>query len=178
MGVPRRPGGRRRRPDLPDAADHHDPGRLRRPAAVHGGFAPLVRDSTVFVLPLRPDELERAILHPAGRAGVALEPGLVSRIVTDVSDEPGGLPLLQYALAELYEHRAGGTMTMAAYEAMGGAGGALAARAEQLFQAADEPDRRRIRDFFTRLAGLGEGREDVRRASPGSNWAPTLPRRR
>src|SRR3712207_8285615 len=52
---------------------------------------------------------------PAARAGVALEPGLVSQIVSDVSSEPGALPLLQYALTELFEGRSGNTMTLEAY---------------------------------------------------------------
>ena len=39
------------------------------------------------------------------RAGVELEQGLLAEIVADVLDEPGALPLLQYALTELFDRR-------------------------------------------------------------------------
>ena len=38
-------------------------------------------------------------VEPARRVGVRLEEELVSAIVADVGDQPGALPLLQYALA-------------------------------------------------------------------------------
>ena len=49
------------------------------------------------------DSLELAINEPARRVGLELEPGLVATMVRDVAGEPGGLPLLQYALTELVE---------------------------------------------------------------------------
>jgi hypothetical protein len=41
-------------------------------------------------------------------------------MVADVTDEPGALPLLQYALTELYERREGSALTREAYGAIGG----------------------------------------------------------
>ena len=67
----------------------------------HGSFARLIEHSVVNVTALAPDELERAITEPAAATGCEFEPGLVSEIVADVADEPGALPLLQYALTEL-----------------------------------------------------------------------------
>src|SRR4030095_13968315 len=51
------------------------------------------------------DELAEAIERPARRIGVRYERGLVSQIVADVRDQPGALPLLQYALTELFAGR-------------------------------------------------------------------------
>src|SRR5262249_12449895 len=62
-------------------ADFYD-----RPLA-YRGFADLLRDRVETVLPLSPDELERAITGPAESVGVDLEPGLLARIVADVVDE-------------------------------------------------------------------------------------------
>ena len=59
------------------------------------------------VLPFTPDELERAIVGPAERVGAEWEPGLVADIMHDVGDQPGALPLLQYALTGLFEKRDG-----------------------------------------------------------------------
>ena len=59
------------------------------------------------LLPLSAEELERAIVKPAQQVGVALEPGLAATIIEDVNYRPGNLPLLQYALTELFDQRAG-----------------------------------------------------------------------
>jgi DNA-binding SARP family transcriptional activator/WD40 repeat protein len=122
-------------------------------------IGPLVRTATFAVTPLTPVEFERAITAPATRMGVRLEPGLVAELVADVSAQPATLPLLQYALTELYDHRDGATMTVAAYEAMGRLAGAMTARAEAVCAAAPEEHSRRL---FARLVTPGEGVEDTR----------------
>lgn len=126
-------------------------------------FGELVRQQTEFVLPLTPDELEQAITGPTRRAGLALEPGLVSTIIDDIGNQPGMLPLLQYALTELFERREGRKLTLAAYQASGGVLGALARRAEELYTHLDEAGQAAARQLFLRLVTLGEGTEDTRR---------------
>jgi hypothetical protein len=81
-------------------------------------FGELMRQRTEFILPLTPDELEQAISGPAKRAGLLPESGLVSHIVREVGDQPGALPLLQYALTELFEQRQGRKLTT--YKQSGG----------------------------------------------------------
>ena len=68
----------------------------------HPDFASLIKQSSVTVTPLAGDELEHAIVHPAARVGVEFEAGLVAEIVAEVAGQPGALPLLQYALTELF----------------------------------------------------------------------------
>jgi WD40 repeat protein len=132
-------------------------------------FGELVRQRTAFVLPLTPDELEQAIVGPATRAGLAVEPGLVATVVQDVGDQPGILPLLQYALTELFElgsvsgWREGRTLTLTAYRESGGVTGALSRRAEELYSSLEEPAQEAARQLFLRLVTLGEGTEDTRR---------------
>ena len=84
-------------------------------------------------------------------------------MVADVANQPGALPLLQYALTELFERRDGDSLELEAYAALGGAAGALSARAERLFEASGADGRRAIRQVLLRLVTLGEGREDTRR---------------
>jgi len=122
----------------------------------------LLRDATVPVLPLAADELERAIVDPASKVGCEFEPGLVSGIVADVSDQPGALPMLQYALTQLYESRISGLFTRDAYRELGGVTGALARRAEDLFESASPDERDALRRALGRLVTLGEGVEDTR----------------
>jgi hypothetical protein len=72
-------------------ADFYD-----RPLA-YQGFAELVRAGVETLVPLSPEELERAIIRPAERAGAGCQPGLVAEMVAEISGQPGALPLLQFA---------------------------------------------------------------------------------
>lgn len=126
-------------------------------------LAELVRSQTELVLPLSARELEQAIVGPAERVGVQLEDGLVSTIINDVGAQPGTLPLLQFALTELFEQREGRVLTMDAYKANGGVAGALARRADELFNSLDTDGQRAAKQLFLRLVTLGEGTEDTRR---------------
>ena len=130
---------------------------------LYSGFAELLRDYVEALVPLKAEEFERAIAGPAERVGAKFEPGLLAELVTDVSDEPGALPLLQYALTELYERREGSTLTQAAYRAIGGVSGALAGRAEEIYGGLGENAQEASRQLFLRLVTLGEGAEDTRR---------------
>jgi WD40 repeat protein/serine/threonine protein kinase len=126
-------------------------------------FGELVRQRTEFVLPLGSEELEQAITRPTERAGLRLEPAIVPTISSEIGDHPGMLPLLQYALTELFERREGRTLTLRAYRASGGVLGALARRADELYTGLDAPGREAARQLFLRLITLGEGVEDTRR---------------
>jgi WD40 repeat protein/class 3 adenylate cyclase len=130
---------------------------------LYSGFAELLRDYVEALVPLKAEDFERAIAGPAERVGARFEPGLLSELVTDVADEPGALPLLQYALTELYERREGSTLTVDGYRAIGGISGALAGRAEEIYGSLDESAQEAARQLFLRLVTLGEGAEDTRR---------------
>ena len=121
------------------------------------GFAELVRDGAEVVLPLSPDELERAIAAPARQVGLRLEEGLLAEIVADVIDEPSALPLLQYALTELVERRDGDLLTRTAYREIGGISGALAGSAESVYARLDDSGREAARQLFLRLVAIGSG---------------------
>jgi len=87
-------------------------------------------------------ELRRVITGPlAGVGTVAYQPGLVERILDDVQQAPGALPLLQFALTELWERRTGGLLTHAAYDELGGVRGALAGYAESVWDSLEPPAR-------------------------------------
>jgi len=126
-------------------------------------FGELIQRRNELVLPLTPDELEQAILGPAGRIKLRVEAGLVSAILLDLGEQPGTLPMLQYALTELFEQRKGNTLTRNSYQNIGGVLGALGRRAEEVFNTLDENDRSFARQIFLRLVTLGEGVEDTRR---------------
>lgn len=92
-----------------------------------------------------------------------MEKELTARIVADVADEPGGLPLMSHALLETWRRRRGRTMTVAAYEAIGGVRGAIAHTAEALFTGFDDARARTARALLLRLVTPGGGAEDTGR---------------
>ncbi|HET6790575.1 MAG TPA: extracellular solute-binding protein [Actinomycetota bacterium] len=141
-------------------ADFYD-----RPLTV-AGLAELMRTRTVTVVPLTAEEIERAIDGPAERVGATPELALVAEMVADVSERPGALPLLQFALTELFERRRGSVMTLEAYRQIGGVSGALARRAEELYAGLNAEGRRAAKQLFLRLVTVGEGIADTRRLVP------------
>ena len=126
-------------------------------------FGELVRSRMETVLPLGSKELERAIVAPAERVGVTFETGLVETIIEEILYQPGALPLLQYALTELFEARQGRLLTSSAYQQIGGAVSALARRAEELYLEFTPASQEAVQQMFLRLVTLGEGVEDTRR---------------
>ncbi|MDP8957524.1 MAG: hypothetical protein M3N24_11345 [Actinomycetota bacterium] len=126
-------------------------------------LAEALSSSQFVVTPLDGEGLEQAIRQPAQVAGVKFEEGLVGRILTDVAGEPGVLPLLQHALLELYEGRTDHVITRAVYEDIGGVSGALARRAEAVWNSFNRDEKEAARRILLRLTEPGEGTEDTRR---------------
>lgn len=130
---------------------------------LYPGFGEMVRRRNEVVLPLSADEMREAIVGPAEHAGVTVETGLVAAIIAEIAEQPGALPLLQYALTEVFERKDGNVLTLNAYHESGGVLGALARRAEELYQQTDAEGQEAMRQVFIRLVNLGEGTDDTRR---------------
>ena len=136
--------------------------------AEHAELSTLVSANQLLVGPMRRDELRRAIELPARRAGLRVEPRLVSALVGDVAEEPGGLPLLSAALVELWQRRDGRTLRYGVYERSGGVSGAVARLAEDAYQRLSPAERLRARPMLLRLAGADDEQAEgfVRRRVP------------
>jgi WD40 repeat protein/serine/threonine protein kinase/DNA-binding SARP family transcriptional activator len=126
-------------------------------------FGELLGAGMVTVAAPSEDELAEAIERPAATVGVRFEAGLVSHIVADVHDQPGALPLLQYALTELFSARTSDLLTLDGYRATGGVVGALGRRAEELYARLDAPAKRACRQVFLRLVSVDPTGQDTRR---------------
>ena len=119
----------------------------------------LVRRGVEVVTPLSRAELERAIVRPADGVGVVLEPGLATEIAGDVERQPGALPLLQFALTDLFDRSDGRVLTRDGYAAIGGAVAALGRRADEAWQSFDDEGREVARQVLLRLVVVAEGSE-------------------
>ena len=127
-------------------------------------FADVLQNADLKLGPMNRAELTEVIEQPAQKLGVIFEAGLVERILTDVEEEPGILPLLEFALTELWQKRSGKQLTHAAYEAIGEVKGALGRHADREYaRFKDEADRERVRRIFIQLVRPGERAEDTRR---------------
>jgi WD40 repeat protein len=132
-------------------------------ALAHRPFADALQDASLMLGPMTQDELRAAIEKPAEKQGAAFEVGLVERVLDDVGEEPGSLPLLEFALTLLWERLDRGWMTHAAYEEIGRVDGALARYAQEVFEELNEAERSLARRIFVQLVRPGEGTEDTRR---------------
>jgi photosystem II stability/assembly factor-like uncharacterized protein len=113
--------------------------------------------------PMGEDALREAIVKPAQAVGAMFEKGLVARLVNDMHDQPAALPLLQFALVQLWQRRHGVWLTHAAYEDIGGVSGAIDRRAEEVYTKLNESQQHLARNLFVRLVALGGDTSDTRR---------------
>ena len=120
------------------------------------------------VAPLTGELLREAVEGPARVAGLRWEPGLVDLVVRDADGQPGALPLLSHALAETWQRREGGLLTVDGYRAAGGISDAVAASAERLYDGLSPDERDELRWLMLRLVSLSESGEPFRTPLPAS----------
>ncbi|NEB05088.1 hypothetical protein [Streptomyces sp. SID13726] len=138
----------------------------------HPGLAEAVSRANLLVGPMSRDELREAITGPATAEGLNVERVLTSRVVDEVAERPGALPMLSHALLETWRRRRGRTLTLAAYEEAGGVRGAIAASAEQVYGALDPEQARTARRVLLRLIAPGDGAADTRRPASRAELEP------
>jgi len=119
------------------------------------------------------EEIASAVIGPAKLVGVDVEPGLVDVIIRDLGvhngvtgagyGHGGALPLLAHALTETWNARSAQTMTIAAYESVGGVHGALARTAEEVWSTFTPLQRHAARQMLLRLVTVNEDGPDTRR---------------
>ncbi|WP_437589699.1 nSTAND1 domain-containing NTPase [Sorangium sp. So ce1000] len=118
------------------------------------GLAEEASRALYLLRPLSPAATRVAITGPAHRTGVTFESDeMIGALVESSTRAPGGLPLLQFALAELWEARdpVHQRVSVAALEAIGGVTGALARHADGVIAALPHEQRRSARRILLRL---------------------------
>ncbi|ACC79946.1 WD40 repeat domain-containing protein [Nostoc punctiforme] len=128
-------------------------------------FADILQNADVKLGPMNREELTQVIEKPAEKLGVTFASGLVERILEDVENQPGNLPLLEFALTELWNKRTGKQLTHKIYEEIGQVEGALARHADEKYGNLTEEEKEKVRRIFIQLVRPGEGTEDTRRVA-------------
>jgi WD40 repeat protein len=119
---------------------------------------------------MEPADLARAITLPALEVGAEMDPALVSRIIADMKGEPGALPLMSFALRDLFETERGLKgepmhLTFKKYLDRGGVENALERHADQVLARFSEEQQELAKSVFSRLVEIGQGRVDTRRTA-------------
>ncbi len=113
--------------------------------------------------PMSREELHRAIAQPAAQMQVKLESGLTDKLIQATWSHAGRLPLLEFALTELWSQQQAGWLTHQAYDGMGGVEEALANHAEKVYAQLPAIDQQRVQRIFVQLVEPGTGTEPSRR---------------
>jgi hypothetical protein len=134
--------------------------------AQYGISGPAYLDCLQNISPVEENELRDAIERPARNQGVIFESTLMGQLLKDarIEDrqlpkdaEAGTLPLLQDVLFKLWPYRqtqegsVGETIPLDAYDAIGGVHGALAKRADEIYQSFSPDKQAIVRDIFLGL---------------------------
>jgi transcriptional regulator with XRE-family HTH domain len=127
----------------------------------HSDLVEALNAATLLVGPMSSEQVRDAIVKPAKAGRLVVERALTSRMIADVAQEPGALPLMSHALLELWRRRQARTLTLDAYEAFGGVQGAVAHTAEEVFAGFTEAELARA--MLLRLITPGEEAPDTRR---------------
>src|SRR5581483_4650169 len=87
------------------------------------------------------------------------EDGVVDALLHDLLGEPAALPLLQFTLLKLWEHRSRNRVTKEAYQRLGGGRLALARSADEFYAGLIPEEQVTARRILLRMIRPGEGLE-------------------
>ena len=116
-------------------------------------------------------ELRQIIEGPASERVLYFDPvDLVDQLIDEVADTPGALPLLSFALSELYRAyvrsgRSDRCLSAADFRSLNGVAGALSQRADELFQSLPPESQSALGRTMLRMVS-GVGNELTRRRLP------------
>ncbi len=146
------------------------------------GYEPLrqlMENEAKYLPTLTGNNLIDAIREPAKRQGYEVTDELLFQILTDIKQEPGFLPLLEFALTQLWAKRelAKHQLALEGYESIGGMVGALNNHADKVYHYRDyekdspqdersEAEKGLIKRIFLKLLQIGEGEKDTRVRQP------------
>jgi WD40 repeat protein len=155
------------------------PEQVRIVLTLRSDFEPQFRDTPLerywndarFILPtMKREELRQAIVEPASLRVMYFEPlSLIDRLIDEVSQMPGALPLLSFTLSELYlkyiksareGKRNNRAIAQEDYEELGGVTRSLAQRADQEYQDLvniDPAYAKTVKHVMLRMVALGGG---------------------
>lgn len=133
------------------------------PQFEQGPLRKIWQKATFSVPAFSTEELREIIVRPAVQEVLVFKPeSLVNKMIDDVNQAPGALPLLSFTLSELYHtYLESGLGDRALkekdYDALGGVIGSLRTKAEELYFGLDSEQRHTMRRLMLRMVSLEGG---------------------
>ncbi|MFI6998736.1 hypothetical protein [Nocardia sp. NPDC050175] len=119
----------------------------------------VLRDHTMLLNPMTPEELREAIVRPAAVTGLRVEDSLVEVLLQDLdtieAHSSVRLPLLSFVLAVTWSNRRSRTLTLEAYREAGGLARACAVGSEMFWSGLTESEREAARHVLVALTVIG-----------------------
>jgi len=132
----------------------------------HSKLNQLLAKDSIIVPAMNENELRDAISKPAELAGHSLDEATINLLLEQTEGRASALPLLQFALTQIWDNMSMGISAAQTLASCGGVGGALATKAQEIFEQLTEEDQKITRRIFLKLVQLGEGTKDSRRRTP------------
>jgi len=132
----------------------------------HSKLNQLLAKDSVIVPAMNENELRDAISKPAELMKHPLDEATINLLLEQTEGRASALPLLQFALTQIWDNMSKGISAAQTLSECGGVGGALAKKAQQIFEKLPEEDQKVTRRIFLKLVQLGEGAKDTRRRTP------------
>ena len=136
----------------------------------YGDLVQTIQNQAVWLGRLQGENLRQAIEQPAKDLGYRFGPGLLDFILRDVQEEKNCLPLLEFALTELWEqrNRQNKELSLTTYTAMQGLKGALNKRAEEVYNddLTTDEERTWAKRLCLELVRVGPDIKDTRQPQP------------
>lgn len=118
---------------------------------------------------MQSEELVSAIAQPALRVGLRIDPDLIAQIINEMKGEPGALPLMQFALKDLFDSQQEKSgvpaLTLNDYLQRGGIHKALERHADDSFSKLSKNEQELARSIFSGLIEIGRGTQDTKRTA-------------
>lgn len=119
------------------------------------GIGDEINRALYILRPLSAEKIREVITGPAHKKGVSFENEEVLKVLVEsTAQADGGLPLLQFALAELWEVKTGDVITAGALQSIGGVEGALARHADHVLSRLQAEQRYVARRILMNLVTL------------------------
>ena len=122
-------------------------------------------------------DLAKAIILPALEVGADIEADLVTQVIHDMYGAPDALPLMSFALRDLFEAQfpkkgESVNLTKVSYIERGGISDALVRHADRVYQKLSLKQRELAKNIFSKLIEVGQGRGDSRRTATFGELIP------
>ncbi|MEK6753643.1 MAG: hypothetical protein AABZ00_15405 [Chloroflexota bacterium] len=136
----------------------------------------LLNQQFVQIGAMQPEELVSAIAQPALRVGLRIDPDLIAQIINEMKGEPGALPLMQFALKDLFDSQQEKSgviaLTLNDYLQRGGIHKALERHADDSFSKLSKNEQELARSIFSGLIEIGRGTQDTKRTALFNELVP------